>query len=200
MSNTIQLRTVAESDDISEARRVLRIESQALEVLSQQLSQSFINTIDILQTIKGKIVVTGMGKSGHVARKIAATFSSTGSPAVFVHPAEASHGDLGMIEQKDAIMALSNGGETTELGGILRYAKRFKIPLIAITSKPNSTLADAADETIVLPGVAEACPIGLAPTTSTTLMMALGDAIGAALLCRKNSLPRISAFFIQEEL
>ncbi len=186
MHNTANLSTVENSADLVEARRVLMKEAKALEALSGFLNETFIRSLDILQSVKGRIVVSGMGKSGHVARKIAATLASTGTPAMFVHPAEANHGDLGMIEQHDAVLALSNSGETTELEGILRYTKRFKIPLIAITSKSNSTLANAADAAIILPSIEEACPIGVAPMTSTTLMMALGDAIAAALLCRKN--------------
>jgi arabinose-5-phosphate isomerase len=186
MPNTAHLQAVANSADLNEARRVLKKEIIGLEALSNQLDGTFIRAIDILQAIEGRIVVSGMGKSGHVARKIAATLASTGSPAMFVHPAEASHGDLGMIEKRDAVLALSNSGETVELEGILEYTKRYKIPLIGITSKGNSTLAIAADTAIILPPVGEACPIGLAPMTSTTLMMALGDAIAATLLCRKS--------------
>jgi len=185
MHNTAHLVTVENSADLVEARRVLMKEAKALETLSGFLNETFIRSLDILQSVKGRIVVSGMGKSGHVARKIAATLASTGTPAMFVHPAEANHGDLGMIEQHDAVLALSNSGETTELEGILRYTKRFKIPLIAITSKSNSALAHASIEAIILPAIEEACPIGVAPMTSTTLMMALGDAIAAALLCRK---------------
>jgi len=126
-----------------------------------------------------------MGKSGHVARKIAATLASTGTPAQFVHPAEASHGDLGMIGVEDAILALSNSGESEELTDIVAYSRRFEIPLIAITAGPNSILAEAADAVLLVPRAAEACPMGLAPTTSTTMMMALGDALAIALLERK---------------
>lgn len=186
MSGLSQLHAVSESVDIKEARRILTHEISALQSLSASLGDSFLQALDILQSTQGRIIVSGMGKSGHVARKIAATLASTGSTAMFVHPAEASHGDLGMIEKKDAVLALSNGGETAELGDILGYAKRYKIPLIAITSKPQSTLARAADVVLLLPNVGEACPIGLAPTTSAILMMALGDTIAATLLCRRN--------------
>jgi arabinose-5-phosphate isomerase len=126
-----------------------------------------------------------MGKSGHVARKIAATLASTGTPAQFVHPAEASHGDLGMIAASDAVLALSNSGDTAELGDIVAYAARFRIPLVAMTRRAPSVLAEAADVALVLPATEEACPLGLAPTTSTTMMLALGDAIAVALLERK---------------
>jgi len=135
--------------------------------------------------VRGRIIVTGLGKSGHVARKIAATLASTGSPAQFVHPVEASHGDLGMIGSGDAILALSNSGETTELADIVAYSRRFKIPLVAITGGSRSTLATAADIVLLLPPAAEACPMGLAPTTSTTMMMTLGDALALALLERR---------------
>ncbi len=130
-----------------------------------------------------------MGKSGHVARKIAATLASTGTPAQFVHPAEASHGDLGMIGVEDAILALSNSGESAELADIIAYSRRFKIPLIAITGGTESTLAEAADAVLPLPPAAEACSMGLAPTTSTTMMMALGDALAIALIERKGFSP-----------
>jgi arabinose-5-phosphate isomerase len=135
--------------------------------------------------VKGRVTVTGMGKSGHVARKIAATFSSTGTPAQFVHPGEASHGDLGMLAEGDAVLALSNSGDTAELADIVAYSRRFRIPLIAMTRRDGSTLAEAADVTLLLPASAEACPMGLAPTTSTTMMIALGDALAVALLERK---------------
>jgi arabinose-5-phosphate isomerase len=126
-----------------------------------------------------------MGKSGHVARKIAATFASTGSPALFVHPAEASHGDLGMIVPGDAVLALSNSGETAELADLIAHSRRFALPLVAITARAGSTLATAADVALVLPPAAEACPMGLAPTTSTAMQMALGDALAVALLTRR---------------
>ena len=130
-------------------------------------------------------IVTGIGKSGHVARKIAATLASTGTPAMFVHAAEASHGDLGMIAPGDAVLALSNSGEAPELGDLVSYTRRFGIPLVAITSRAPSSLAQAADAVLLLPQVGEACPLGLAPTTSTTMMLALGDAIAVALLERR---------------
>ncbi len=135
--------------------------------------------------VQGRIIVTGIGKSGHVGRKIAATLASTGTPAQFVHPVEASHGDLGMIGSDDAILALSNSGETSELADIVAYSRRFEIPLIAITGGARSTLAEAADIMLLLPSAAEACPMGLAPTTSTTMMIAVGDALAIALLERK---------------
>ncbi|MCC7283568.1 MAG: KpsF/GutQ family sugar-phosphate isomerase, partial [Acetobacteraceae bacterium] len=141
--------------------------------------------LDRLGAASGRVVVTGMGKSGHVGRKIAATLASTGTPALFVHPAEASHGDLGMIGQGDAVLALSNSGETPELADLIAYSRRFAIALVAIVGRAPSTLADAADVALVLPRADEACPLGLAPTTSTTMAMALGDAIAVALLERR---------------
>ncbi|MBC7907466.1 MAG: KpsF/GutQ family sugar-phosphate isomerase [Rhodospirillaceae bacterium] len=173
------------SADIAFGRRVLKAEAAALEALSESLGDDFVAAIKALAGATGRVVVSGMGKSGHIARKIAATMASTGTPAFFVHPGEASHGDLGMIMPGDAVVALSNSGETPELGDIVAYARRFEIPLIGITSRANSTLALASDVALILPPVPEACPMGLAPTTSTTLMLALGDALAVALLERK---------------
>ncbi|MCH8213948.1 MAG: KpsF/GutQ family sugar-phosphate isomerase [Proteobacteria bacterium] len=176
--------------DLACARRVLRLEAEGLEALARSLDEGFTEALDLLDGRTGRVVVTGIGKSGHVARKIAATLSSTGTPALFVHPAEASHGDLGMIEPEgDAVIALSNSGETTELADLVAYAKRFHIPLIAITGRADSALAQAADVALVLPASDEASPMGLAPTTSTTVMLALGDAIAVALLERKGFSP-----------
>ncbi|HKW54202.1 MAG TPA: KpsF/GutQ family sugar-phosphate isomerase [Stellaceae bacterium] len=171
--------------DIDAARRVLRTEVAGLEALVAGLDGSFSAAVDRLSQVKGRVTVTGMGKSGHIARKIAATFSSTGTPAQFVHPAEASHGDLGMLADGDAVLALSNSGDTAELDDIVAYTRRFRIPLIAMTRGGGSALAEAADVTLLLPASAEACPMGLAPTTSTTMMLALGDALAVALLERK---------------
>lgn len=165
--------------------RVLEQESRALVQLAQSLDERFNDAVQLMAIAQGRVVVTGMGKSGHIARKIAATLASTGQPSFFVHPAEAGHGDLGMITQDDVVVALSNSGETTEMHALLSYTRRFKIPLIAITAKPQSTLSQAADVALILPTVPEACPMGLAPTTSTTMMLALGDALAVALLsCR----------------
>jgi arabinose-5-phosphate isomerase len=171
--------------DLRTAKRVLDMEADALKQLSRGLGAGFVAALDALASATGRIVVTGMGKSGHVARKIAATLASTGSPAFFVHPAEASHGDLGMITPSDAILALSNSGETTELADLIVYAKRHNIPLVGMTSRAGSALAEAATVALILPPAEEACPNGLAPTTSTTLMMGLGDALAVALLERK---------------
>ena len=178
-------RVLKQTPDIDAARRVLRAEIAGLEALAAELDGAFTAAVERLAQVSGRVTVTGMGKSGHVARKIAATFSSTGTPAQFVHPAEASHGDLGMIAGNDAVLALSNSGDTAELAAVLAHAKRFRIPLIAMTRRNASALAEAADVTLLLPASAEACPMGLAPTTSTTMMMALGDALAIALLERK---------------
>ncbi len=167
------------------AQRVLLMESESLAALSRSLNGDFIDAIDRLTAVTGRVIVSGMGKSGHIARKIAATLASTGSPAQFVHPAEASHGDLGMITDKDAVLALSNSGNTPELSDVIAYTRRYAIPLIAITSKDGSALAEAADVALILPDAPEACPMGLAPTTSTTMMLALGDALAIALLERQ---------------
>jgi arabinose-5-phosphate isomerase len=176
---------LSNAPDIEAARRVLRAEIAGLEALVADLNGSFTAAVDKLSHVDGRVAVTGMGKSGHVARKIAATFSSTGTPAQFVHPGEASHGDLGMIGEGDAVLALSNSGDTAELADIVAYTRRFRIPLLAMTRRDGSSLAEAADITLLLPASAEACPMGLAPTTSTTMMMALGDALAVALLERK---------------
>jgi len=171
--------------DIDAARRVLRAEIEGLEALAQTLDDGFIRATEMFARVRGRVIVTGMGKSGHIARKIAATFASTGTPAQFVHPGEASHGDLGMIAAGDAVLALSNSGETVELADILAHTSRFRIPLIAMTRRSESALADAADVVLLLPASAEACSMGLAPTTSSTMMLALGDALAVALLERK---------------
>src|SRR5579864_2036078 len=175
----------AAASDVDAARRVLRIEIDGLKALLDELDGSFTAAVDCLAEVRGRVIVTGMGKSGHVARKIASTLASTGTPALFVHPGEASHGDLGMIAPGDAVIALSNSGDTAELAAILAYTRRFRIPLVAMTRRPESALTEAADVALVLPASAEACTLGLAPTTSTTMMLALGDAIAVALLERK---------------
>ena len=174
-----------EDADVAAMRRVLRLEAEGLAAVEKMLDGAFLKVLDCLGGVTGRVIVTGMGKSGHIARKIAATLSSTGTPAQFVHPGEASHGDLGMITSSDAVLALSNSGNTPELADILAFTRRFAIPLIAMTSKSRSVLAEAADHAIVLPPSAEACPMGLAPTTSTTMMLALGDALAIALLERR---------------
>jgi len=174
--------------DLDSARRVFRLEAEGIEALARALDgplgEGLSRAVDLIRAATGRVIVTGMGKSGHVARKIAATMASVGTPAQFVHPAEASHGDLGMITTADAVLALSNSGETPELADLVAYCKRFAIPLAAVTAGSDSTLADAADVTLALPAAPEACPLGLAPTTSTAMMLALGDALAVALLER----------------
>ena len=174
-----------EAVDLEAARQVLRLEAEGLDALANGLGGEFSRALNLLAAVSGRVTVTGMGKSGHIARKVAASLASTGTPAQFVHPGEASHGDLGMIAPGDAVLAMSNSGDTTELNDVILYARRFGIPLIAMTAKADSTLADGADVTLLLPRAPEACPMGLAPTTSTTMMLALGDAIAVALLKRK---------------
>ena len=166
-------------------RRVLTVEAEALGALAASLGADFTAAVETLFQAKGKIVCTGMGKSGHVARKIAATLASTGSPAAFVHPAEASHGDLGMVGPGDVVLALSKSGEARELADIVAYAKRFDMPLLAMTTVPDSALGRAADIVLLIPDAPEATPEVNAPTTSTTLQLALGDALAVALLERR---------------
>jgi arabinose-5-phosphate isomerase len=174
------------SEAVASATRTLQLEAEGLSALqaalAAHLAGSFAAALDILSGRRGRVIVTGMGKSGHVGLKVAATLSSTGTPAYFVHPSEASHGDLGMITQDDAILAFSWSGETVELGNILSYSRRFAVPLIAVTSNRDSTLAQAAEVVLTLPHAKEACPHGLAPTTSTVMQLALGDCIAIALL------------------
>ena len=162
--------------DLDVARSVLQTEAQGLTALAAGLDERFTAAVDALATAMGRVVVSGMGKSGHVARKIAATLASTGTPALFVHPAEASHGDLGMITPDDVVVMISNSGESPELRDILIYSRRFAVPLIAITSAPQSTLGKEADIVLPLPRAREACPNGLAPTTSTLLQLEIGRA------------------------
>jgi arabinose-5-phosphate isomerase len=180
----------AASSDLAAARRVLVAASEALTSLAEALNGDFSHAVGLMLAAQdhqkpGRIIVSGMGKSGHVARKIAATLSSTGTPAYFVHPAEASHGDMGVITRQDVLLLLSWGGETAELSDLITYAKRHRIPIIAIGANPDSTLIKASDVKLVLPRAPEACPMGLAPTTSTTMMLSLGDALAVALMERK---------------
>ena len=177
--------SLPEATDLDVARAVLTTEAAGLRALAHALDQTFADATDHLAACTGRVVVSGMGKSGHVARKIAATFASTGTPALFVHPAEASHGDLGMVVPGDVILVLSNSGETTELADLVAHARRFGLPLLAITARRDSALARAADTVLLLPAAPEACPMGLAPTTSTTMQLALGDALAVALLTRR---------------
>ena len=168
------------------AARTLDLECEGLMALRRSLDDGlqapFRAAVAALAAAKGRVIVTGIGKSGHIAQKIAATFASTGTPAFFVHASEASHGDLGMITRDDVIVAMSWSGESVELGNILTYSRRFKVPLIAITSRADSALAKQSDVVLELPRAKEACPHGLAPTTSTTMQLALGDCLAIALL------------------
>jgi arabinose-5-phosphate isomerase len=171
------------------AYQVLSLEARSLMMMADHLPPRLGEVVLRLAQTKGRVIVTGMGKSGYVGRKMAATFASTGTPSFFVHPAEASHGDMGMITPDDVVMALSNSGETTELNNLIQYTRRYHIGLVGITSQGDSTLAKAADFLLKLPDAPEACPMGLAPTTSTILMMALGDAIACALMDYKKFSP-----------
>ena len=173
-------------DALTSARNTLAAEAAGLTQMADALGDNFVAAVDILAEAKGRVIISGMGKSGHIGHKIAATMASTGTPAYFVHPAEASHGDLGMITQDDVVLGLSWSGSTQELASLLNYTTRFNIPLIAITSGEDSLLGQAATICLTLPKAKEACPNGLAPTTSTTMQLALGDALAVALLERRN--------------
>lgn len=186
--HTMRLQTVPiqlADDAVQAGRDVLLTEARALEQMANQLGMAFGQAVARLTQLKGRLIVVGIGKSGHVGRKMAATFASTGTPAHFVHASEASHGDLGMITQDDCCILLSNSGESRELSDVISYTRRFNIPMIAITRVPGSTLGSRADIVLALPDVPEACAIGMAPTTSTTASMALGDALAVAVMKRK---------------
>lgn len=174
--------TTEAPDALATAARVVREEAEALLSLAEALGDSFAQAHALILAAPGRVVATGMGKSGHVARKVAATLASTGTPAHFVHPAEAAHGDLGQMIRGDVVLALSNSGETPELEALVEHTRRFAIPLVAVTARPASTLARAADLVLALPPVPEACGIGVVPTTSTAMMLALGDALAIALM------------------
>ena len=171
---------------LTSALRTVALETDGLKALEAMLrtsmAETFARATTLMAGAQGRVIVTGIGKSGHVGRKIAATLASTGTPAYFVHPTEASHGDLGMVTGKDVILALSWSGETAELGSIITYSRRFAVPLIAVTSREDSSLAEASEVVLLLPRATEACPHGLAPTTSTTMQLVLGDCLAIALL------------------
>jgi len=171
---------------IERAIRTLDIERDGIAALADALARNlrapFVAAVEAVGSAAGRVIVSGIGKSGHVGRKIAATLASTGTPAFFLHPSEASHGDLGMVTPDDVLLVLSWSGESPELKDLIDYSRRFKVPLLAMTSRPESALGQAADIVLPLPGVAEACPHGLAPTTSTTMQLVLGDALSLALL------------------
>ena len=176
---------VSALSDLSVAKSVLMTEAAGLRALAAALDNRFDQAVSLLAGCGGRLVVSGIGKSGHVARKIAATLASTGSPAMFVHPSEASHGDLGMVQPGDALILLSNSGETTELADLIAHAKRFGLGLVAVTTRAGSTLGKAADVVLTLPAAPEACAITSAPTTSAIMQMAIGDALAVALLTRR---------------
>lgn len=184
VSKDLQLQ-IKENLDKNCAYRTINSELDTIEKLRDNLDFTLTEALDILENTKGKIILTGVGKSGHIARKIAASFASTGSPSFFVHPAEASHGDLGMISEDDVVIAISNSGESKELIDILNYCKRFGIKLIAITKNSESSLGKAGDIVLLLPNNGEACPLGLAPTNSTTATLVLGDILTSGLIQRK---------------
>lgn len=174
--------TSSTTDLLNTGRRVISREAEALGLLANALDQNFALAVELIMAAQGRVIVSGMGKSGHIARKIAATFASTGTPAQFVHPAEASHGDLGMVTKSDVVMVLSNSGETSELADIVAHTRRFGIPLIGVAGKADSTLLRQSDVAILLPAATEACETGIVPTTSTTMTLALGDALAIALM------------------
>lgn len=177
------------------AKRVLRIEAEAIYSLIDKLNNNFEKAVEMIFESKGRVVVIGMGKSGLVGRKIAATLSSTGTPAFFLHPAEASHGDLGMVTSNDVIIAVSNSGETEEIIGLIPFLKRYNVKIISITGNQNSTLSKAADVILDVSVKEEACPIGIVPTSSTTAAMAMGDALAVALLLKRGFKEEDFAFF-----
>lgn len=182
---TVAHKTKTKSSDLDVARRVFADEAAGLAAVADTLGDNFIQALDVIEAAEGRVVVSGMGKSGHIAQKIAATMASTGTPAQYVNAAEASHGDLGMITPQDVVLTLSYSGETHELSDLAAFTKIKNIPLIALTGRAGSSLDKAGDVSLVLPPIEEACPHNLAPTTSTTAMLALGDALAVALLERK---------------
>lgn len=174
---------------LATARRVIEIEARGLVALAAALDSGFSKAVDLILQARGRVIVSGMGKSGHVGRKIAATLASTGTPAQYVHPGEASHGDLGMITEADVALVLSNSGETPELSDIIAHTRRFGIPMIGVAGRAGSSLLQQADVAILLPAAEEACGTGIVPTTSTTMTMALGDALAVALMEHRNFTP-----------
>ena len=171
--------------EIKTGRQVIDIEIKALNLLKNYISKDFVKVVNLLLKNKGKIIVSGIGKSGHIASKIASTFSSVGSPSFYIHPSEANHGDLGMLENKDVVILISNSGETSELINLILYCKKLGVPIISITSELNSTLSRESNLNLLIPKNIEACPLELAPTSSTTCTLALGDALAVTLLKKK---------------
>jgi len=174
--------TEAQRTVLDHGRAVLDAEAQAVARLSQGLDAAFVRAVELIVETSGRVVVSGMGKSGHIARKMAATFASTGTPAIFIHPGEAAHGDLGMLLAGDLLIALSNSGATPELQPIMRHAARLGCPIVGITSQPASPISKASTTCLILPTAREACPVNISPTTSTTMMLALGDAVAVAAM------------------
>ncbi|GGD85471.1 D-arabinose 5-phosphate isomerase [Aureimonas endophytica] len=171
---------------IDTARRTIEIEIEGLRALAASIDGEFDRVVALIEACEGRVVVTGIGKSGHVGQKIAATLASTGTPAFFLHAAEAAHGDLGMIGGADLVIAISNSGESQELQPVIEYCRRFRVTLVAMTSRPDSSLGRHADAILRLPNAAEACPLSLAPMTSTTMTLVLGDALASALIRVRN--------------
>ncbi|WP_171126669.1 MULTISPECIES: SIS domain-containing protein [unclassified Ruegeria] len=171
------------------ARQVVTDEARALDVLAEGLDEQFAEAVQMILQAKGRIIISGIGKSGHIGHKIAATLASTGTPAYFVHPAEASHGDLGMVSKGDVVLAISNSGEAPELANLLAFTRRFGIPLIGLSSKPESTLMTQADVHLLIPSMGEACGFGMVPSISTTLTLAMGDALAIALMKHRDFKP-----------
>ncbi|KKC27812.1 KpsF/GutQ family sugar-phosphate isomerase [Sphingomonas sp. SRS2] len=167
---------------LDHGRSVLDVEAQALAQLSEMLDEDFARAVELVLATNGRVVVSGMGKSGHIARKMAATFASTGTPAIFIHPGEAAHGDLGMLLGGDLLVALSNSGATPELRPIMHHARRLGCPIVGITSQRHSPITQMASVSLILPSAREACPVNISPTTSTTMMLALGDALAVAAM------------------
>jgi len=180
---------------LATARRVIGIEARALDALADAIDGAFGEAVDVILAATGRVIVSGMGKSGHIARKIAATLASTGTPAHFVHPAEASHGDLGMMTRGDVVLVLSNSGETPELADLIAYTRRFRIPMIGVASRADSALMRQSDVRLVLPPAEEACGTGVVPTSSTTMTLALGDALAVALMEHRRFTPEMFRTF-----
>lgn len=199
MTNTSKKETPSDHNDLAIGRKAIEVEAEGLKALAQSLDNNFTAAIEAIHTMKGerrgRLIVAGIGKSGHVAKKIVATLASTGTPSHFVHPGEASHGDLGMVTEHDVVLMISNSGENPELSDLMSYTQRFGITLIGMTSKDDSALAKHADILLLMPKMPEACPNGLAPTTSTTITMALGDALAVALLERMCLTPEQFSIF-----
>jgi arabinose-5-phosphate isomerase len=195
MKKEIKKKKITVSKILKTAKKVLKTEAEAVSSLIEKINSKFEKALDIIYSSKGRVVVTGMGKSGLVGKKIAATLASTGTPAFFLHPAEASHGDLGMVTSDDVIIAISNSGETEEILGLMPFLKRFNVHIISITGNPKSTLSKVADVTLDISVKEEAYPIGVVPTASTTAAMAMGDALAVALLMKRGFNEQDFAFY-----